>query len=234
MLVADRVRTHFYHGGALTPEASIARYRGLVELLDGAIVGESARWGDTVSRIPATRDDQWLPEVNRILNEFLPRRNGIVVEQLRAEGMYPRLDSPEFNKHGGEVAPGFQLTMSSSGSKSRGENVNSRLYYTVNGSDPRLPGGILNRASATAYVGPITLVENVHVKARVLDGNTWSALTESTFVLQRGGLAPLRENLEFILLTCLVGFAGWRVTIWLKGRGRQTQARTRLKSSRRA
>ncbi|MDB6152862.1 MAG: hypothetical protein JWL90_1315 [Chthoniobacteraceae bacterium] len=44
--VADRIQKHFFNGGALSTEASTARWQALMDQLDRAIVAESARWGD--------------------------------------------------------------------------------------------------------------------------------------------------------------------------------------------
>ncbi|MBN2181077.1 MAG: lamin tail domain-containing protein, partial [Sedimentisphaerales bacterium] len=41
------------------------------------------------------------------------------------------------------------------------------------------------------YTGPITLTESVHIKSRVLSGNTWSALNEATYAV-----GPVAENLR--------------------------------------
>jgi hypothetical protein len=43
--VADRIQRHFFHGGALTPDATAARWQARMDELDRAIVAESARWG---------------------------------------------------------------------------------------------------------------------------------------------------------------------------------------------
>jgi len=109
--VADRIQKHFFNGGALTPEASMARYREIAQFIDRAIVGESARWGDAPGGRARTRDDDWIKERDRILNQYLPVRSGIVLEQLRKANLYPELPAPVFNHPGGVVDPGFGLTM---------------------------------------------------------------------------------------------------------------------------
>ena len=55
------------------------------------------------------------------------------------------------------------------------------IYYTVNGPDPRLPGGAVDPSAQTA-IGPIPLVNQVVIRARAFDGVQWSALTEETFI----------------------------------------------------
>jgi len=56
------------------------------------------------------------------------------------------------------------------------------IYYTSDGSDPRLRGGAV-APSAIAYTGPLVLSQSIHLKARVLSGSTWSGLTEATFYI---------------------------------------------------
>ena len=58
-MFADHVQRHFFHDGVLTPESTAAEYRRLMDEIDRAIVGESARWGDNRVSSPYTRDD-WL------------------------------------------------------------------------------------------------------------------------------------------------------------------------------
>lgn len=56
------------------------------------------------------------------------------------------------------------------------------VYVTLDGSDPRLPGGAIN-PSSILYTQPLPLTRNTTVKARALDGSMWSALTEADFLI---------------------------------------------------
>ena len=57
------------------------------------------------------------------------------------------------------------------------------VYYTLDGSDPRLPGGTAN-GSATIYDGnPFSLNSTAIAKARVLKNNEWSPLAEGTYLV---------------------------------------------------
>jgi hypothetical protein len=101
----------------------------------------------------------------------------------REVGYYPDLDPPAFNQHSGLVTMGFELTMTAS----RGT-----IYYTTDGSDPRLPVTGEVAPTAVAYEVPLVLTGTMWVKARVLDtdpatssGQVWSALQEATFKLVR-------------------------------------------------
>src|SRR5205085_8331844 len=46
--------------------------------------------------------------------------------------------------------------------------------------DPRLRGGAV-APSALIYSGPLRLTQSLHLKARVLNGTTWSAVVEATY-----------------------------------------------------
>lgn len=112
-LVADRIQKHFFNGGAMTAEASRARYTELKDMIDRAIVGESARWGDARGGSPKTRNDDWLSEVNRLLTSYFPNRTEVVLDQLRDTNLFPNIDAPQFNHSSGKVPAGFELTMTS-------------------------------------------------------------------------------------------------------------------------
>src|SRR5207248_611723 len=57
------------------------------------------------------------------------------------------------------------------------------VYYTLDGSDPRVAGTGAISSSAVAYSGPITLNVARRVKARIFSSGSWSALVDQTFVM---------------------------------------------------
>ncbi|MDG2125135.1 MAG: CotH kinase family protein, partial [Verrucomicrobiales bacterium] len=126
---ADRLQKHLFAGGVMSVENNRARLAAMEAELDSPMVGESARWGDEGAAL-LTRDRNWRTEVNWLKNTFMGRRNGILLDQFRAEGLYPDTDAPVFNQLGGEVDPGFQLTMSA---------ADGTIFYTTDGSDPFVP-----------------------------------------------------------------------------------------------
>jgi hypothetical protein len=170
--VADHVHLHFFNDGVLTPPRVLELFLRRIGQLDRAVVGESARWGDAKRATPFTRED-WLNAVNQVRNNHLPQRSGVVLGQLRSAGLYPSLSAPVFNRHGGHVNVGFDLVMSA---------PTGTIYYTLDGSDPRLLGGAVS-PRAQVYSSPIVLGESATVKARVLSGSTWSALNAADFTL---------------------------------------------------
>ncbi|HUU91028.1 MAG TPA: CotH kinase family protein, partial [Phycisphaerae bacterium] len=178
MAYADRIHRLLFNDGLLTPSENIETLNSIVGEIDRAIVGESARWGDgRIDQVSPdrTRDDHWLPRINWLRNTYFPQRTAIVLDQFKSAGLYPTLAAPTFNQHGGQILPGFPLTMNAS---------TGTIYYTTDGSDPRLIGGGTSSAASTLPSGSsIVLAKNTTVKARVKNGGEWSALHEATFVL---------------------------------------------------
>lgn len=57
--------------------------------------------------------------------------------------------------------------------------VQSTIYYTIDGTDPRAIGGGI---AGTAYSGPINITRPTHLQARALSSeDEWSALAEATY-----------------------------------------------------
>ena len=173
LLFADRVHKHFFNGGALTPAVAAARFDQLAESIEMAILGESARWGDSRREPPYTRNIEWTTERNRKINQYFPARTTNVLNMLKPIGLYPSVDAPTLSRFGGEVAAGFQLTMSGGGG--------GVIYYTIDGSDPRAPVTGAVSPTAQIYSGPVTINASTRIKARLLSGGTWSALDDATF-----------------------------------------------------
>ncbi|MHB1034612.1 MAG: lamin tail domain-containing protein [Pirellulales bacterium] len=192
--VADRIQKHFSPGGAFYvnpsspnwdpahPENNLpaARFMARKDEIDQAVVAESARWGDAKRGTPLTRDVEWIAEINRLVAQYFPQRTGIVLNQLIADGMVSSIGVPAFNQQGGTVSPGFNLTITA---------ATGTIYYTDDGSDPRLPGGAIS-PTAKIYTGAIPLAENRLIKARALSGGTWSAVNQATFIMDNP--PPLR------------------------------------------
>ena len=170
---ADRAQKHFFHGGALTSEASAARWMKRAHEVDRAVIAESARWGYYRGGPPFTRDKEWVAEQQRLLKRYFPPRTAIVLEHLRAAGLYPKISAPAFNQHGGNVPDGFPLIMTSVSG--------GTVYYTTDGVDPRAPFTGAVAPQAKTHTNALPLRSSVHVKARVLKGSTWSALSEAAF-----------------------------------------------------
>ncbi|MBN1804215.1 MAG: chitobiase/beta-hexosaminidase C-terminal domain-containing protein, partial [Sedimentisphaerales bacterium] len=194
MMFADRVHKHFFHNGPLTPDNFMALFNNLTDWIDRAIVGESARWGDYRGKPPSyttpyTRNADWVAACDWIRYTYnIPDRRDVVLAQFTSEVTiypknpiwYPLTTAPEFyinstEQYGGYITTSSSLTMSNGGSDT--------IWYTLDGTDPRLPGGAVNTASAVTYTSAITLTKTTPVKARAKSsGGEWSALADAAYV----------------------------------------------------
>ena len=174
-LFADRVYEHCFNNGAMTDDNERERWMLLNNFISSAIIGESARWGDALNDgITRTKNTHWQPEVNRVdglMNGNVSR----FINALSAQGYYPSINPPIFNKETGVIAAGFNLSMSN-------PNGSGTIYYTIDGSDPKTSDGTVS-GSASVYSSSIPIPGDMTVKARVKDGSIWSALHIGTYSL---------------------------------------------------
>ena len=179
-LFGDRVQRHLFAGGALSVAAMQARFTTIANKIESSIVPESARWGDaTIFHPPPntvlyTRETHWRPEVSRVVNQIIPQRGPLSLQQFRAAGLYPNLAAPVFSQAGGEVPTGYLLSLTH-------PNPGGTVYFTLDGSDPRVYGTAAIGATAAAYGGALAITSPVRIRARVLDGTSWSAETDASF-----------------------------------------------------
>ena len=66
-----------------------------------------------------------------MIANYFPARTGVVFNQFKSQGWWPNADPPIMNTHGGHVAAGFQPP---------DELLLGTIYYTLDGTDPRIPG----------------------------------------------------------------------------------------------
>ena len=130
-LLADRVYKHLYNGGAMSDAEMQARYTAITNTIRDAVVGESARWGDTLEpegEPTYTRDVQWQNAVNVHLGLMAGRADKMIAAR-REENYYPSIDPPIFNQRGGEVGLPFSLVLTN-------PNGGGAIRYTLDGTDP--------------------------------------------------------------------------------------------------
>jgi hypothetical protein len=163
LLFADHVYKHCFNGGALSRDAVSPRCQILTDVVHLPTVGESARWGDMMdsNKVVTTRGGIFISE-DHATSGMLPR--------WRNAGLYPGIDPPEFNRHGGMFSGGFQWVMTST----------NEVYYTLDGGDPRECG--TGAPVGTLYSAPVALTTATRVKARARSAvGEWSALHEAIF-----------------------------------------------------
>jgi hypothetical protein len=197
---ADRVQKLFYNGGLLSPTGAAAAYQTRMNEVSLALIAESARWGDSRTNTndqngggPAPGDAytqaDWIATQADLMANYFPQRTGIVANQFFNRGWNVTLAAPTFLKYGGTVMAGYSLTLA----KPVGSPAAAKVYYTLDGSDPRDPSVPTTnlRASAIEYTGaPIVINAGKQVNARIfqdLAGTTvdeWSPIIETTFLLE--------------------------------------------------
>ncbi len=166
ILLADRIHRHFFNNGSLTTNRNLARLNTRMTEIQDSLIAECARWG---YRTPTN----WESSAQTIRTGLFPQRTTNLLGFLRTRGFYPTLDAPVFSQHGGSVSSGQAVSISAG---------TGTIYYTLDGSDPRLAGGNLSPTALSITAGaPIVLNLNSTLKARFRSGSTWSALTAADF-----------------------------------------------------
>jgi hypothetical protein len=170
MKFADHVHRYFFNDGPMTVEGAQQLFASRAAQIDMAVIAESARWGDAKTHPPRTKS-HWLSAIDWVINDYMPDRTNIVLNQLRNKGWYPSIDAPEFKvnnsfKHGGNIEQTDTITITS---------TSGAVYYTTDGSDPRLP-------ATTGEVTAVTLItEDAPKKIFVPNSNigtTWRGSNE--------------------------------------------------------
>ena len=153
----------------------LARVERIAALLDEAQARDFARW-------PRLGTYIWPnPSIYST-----PTTYGGILNSLSnwVSGRGPWIDSqftaaPALSHAGGTILPGFVLSITA---------ASGTIYYTLDGTDPRLSGGSVS-LTARACTSPLTLTTNAGVFARALNGTSWSALARGVFVVATPSLA---------------------------------------------
>lgn len=180
-LLADRIHQHLFNNGALTGERNAERLAQRMEEITDSLVAECARWG---FRNPS----DWERAANDAINQILPSNANQLRQRLERRRLYPTVAAPALNQHGGILPANQQIKV---------HLTSGDLYYTLDGSDPRLPGGAV---SPTAQIrrangaSNATLI-NPQSTWRYLDGgeiptSDWTSNSYNDSAWNRGS-APL-------------------------------------------
>jgi hypothetical protein len=190
VLLADLFYKHFIRpGGAMTAEKAKAMFKKRMSEIDEAIALECARWStNTEKRNPAA----WIKACNNCL-DFIDKRLSYMISQYRNRNWYPSIDAPYIvDENGGRLADG--TVFENGGVVTASLQEGTEIYYTFDGTDPRVVGGNVS-AAASKYENGIELPSgNVVIKMRAkTSAGEWSALEEialsgSTTVVSEQGL----------------------------------------------
>ena len=175
LLFGDRLYRAFFNGGALSVAGADQRWMRLARWIDHAIVAESARWGDL--RRPSNPYDRgdWEREILNIRENYIGNgrarnRTTITLGQFAKLGLYPDLEPPRvLPQRGGVVEPGHLAQLESPPPQV------ATVYYTLDGSDPRAPGGAASE-SAQPFLGGSIPVTVIRSGTETVAGSEWKYL----------------------------------------------------------
>jgi hypothetical protein len=192
---ADRAYNHFQKEGVFSSQSALARLNPRIEEVDLAVIAESARWGNSKrgSASSYTRNDQWIPEINKLKTKFMPVRPAVVIAQLKNAGLYPAIEAPVISKYGEEIIVEKQPLTSEIPIEITNPNQSGNIYYTLNGNDPRNSGGgfnsgaVFSNTKITRYISESTVII-----ARIFDNGRWSAPEEIRFIKKEDGYPDLK------------------------------------------
>ncbi len=132
-----------------------------------------------------------IPDLDRsITNNWVRNRPGPLRTHLHGQGLFGSSNAPVMSRHGGRVAEGTAIGLT---------NRNGQIWYTVNGSDPRVAFSGLVSAQARLYeaANPPVITGPTTLRARSLSGGVWSAVTDAVFSVDASAV-PVRFG-EFMV-----------------------------------
>ena len=188
---ADHINARMFNGGVLDdrdPDGAGPKKCRFLQQLD-TLVGEAGELVKYQSgqALKQSAFGAWISATSGRRSYLLGSTAGR--QMFRQSGFWPLTEPPVFSQHGGDVAPGYSLTMTSYVATT-GEVA--AIFFTTNGVDPRRMGGAAD-PTARVFSDPVPINGVVTVKARARNTTTaeWSPLTEATFA---PGVTPASSN----------------------------------------
>jgi hypothetical protein len=117
---------------------------------------------------------------DRIGTTWIPQRRRYVLDHLARASLMASSNAPAFSVWGGRVPAGLALDLT---------NLAGAIYYTTNGTDPRVRfiGAVAPEARLLEAAQPLVVDRDFEVCARSLHGTNWSALSRASFQVERVG-----------------------------------------------
>jgi len=177
-LFADRVYKNFFNDGALTNANIEKRFYELRNEMLGVLANMDTYVVDT----------------------WTPQRRDILFSAFINEGIYVSVEAPEFYingeyHNGGEISSSDELTMNN-------PNGSGTLYYTIDGSDPRLPESmqIISTTLVAEDADKRVLVPTASVGDNWKGGSAFddSGWNDGTFIADKTGGVGYDEELSYV------------------------------------
>ncbi len=179
ILLMDRFQLHCYNNGILTPDRLKTLYSSRIQQVKESLIAESARWGSYVYNYAEFHvasdmwdvDDEFNAETKRVLNKFIPERTDEMISYFRDNKLISSLQAAK-----------LKFNVKKQLLQIKNPNRQGTIYYTLDGSDPRLFGGGIS-PSALPYQKPLNIDQNQTIKMRIVDTaqpmdtiDRWSAI----------------------------------------------------------
>ena len=196
-------------------EFSIENLHTIIDSMAGEIRESQARNFDRWTQYPPNGGNFAEPGLSGWEAEVSHMKNWLVARTEWVDSQY--LKPPAFNTPGGVIAQGFQLVM---------DSPDGQIFYTVDGSDPRAPGGSPNDKSIPFLGGPVEeVLVDVDAAGRylvpsddslgltwteapdVFDDSTWKTAINGVGFESFGGISEListsiKEEMKSVNASC--------------------------------
>jgi len=190
---ADRAMKYLKDGGVLSPAKVKAQFKKRADQIETAVIAESARWGDAQTWTSLTKNENWVPEINSMLNDYFPERTDIVIDQLKDEGLYSEYNSPDILKSGEKITTDKVTISGSTAVSIQNPNNSGQICYTIDGTDPRLVGGqVAAKAVVSSGKVELNLDQTTIIATRIKLNNVWSPLSKVIFSVENQDYAALK------------------------------------------
>jgi hypothetical protein len=190
---ADRTTRLFTNNGLLTPEKAENLFRSFAVQIEDAIIAESARWGDTHAHPPKTKDDDWIPELEDLYERYFPYRTDIVINQLKQAKLFSVPSPPLCYKDENILSDEINYFSGSVDLQISNPNSSGEICYTLNGEDPRKPGGAKSSSCISSEQDlSLNITGTTIILARVKKDNEWSSLLKTVLANNREDYTGLK------------------------------------------
>lgn len=178
--------------GIFTQEKNEERLNTRAAQIDMAIIAESARWGGARTSEPKTKAD-WLDELDVVRNEYFPFRTDIVIGQLDDLDLFPTVLAPVIESGGLEILVTEVLLSTALNISITNPGGAGDIYYTLDGSDPRILGGDVHENANSHTSGQsLNIGTSAVLKTRIKSGNEWSAENSISFIADQTDYSDLK------------------------------------------
>ena len=140
-----------------------------------------------------------------VITPWINNRRRHVTNAFLKAGFLASSNAPVPSLLGGRVMPGTRLTLT---------RRTGMIWYTTNGTDPRIPFTSEVSPAAMRYADALSLRPPVQIRARTLDGTNWSALLSTDF---RSAALPAPLSISEIQYHPIGGDAFEFVELWNSG-----------------